>query len=84
MVPFFALCGKLVYFRRRRAFTEHLLFALHFHAFVFLSLLIAKVLLRFGGRLLVQAIRAFLMLLMHGLALVLAMVLVLAATFASI
>jgi hypothetical protein len=38
----------------------------------------------FGGRLLVQAIRAFLLLLMHGLALVLAMVLVLAATFASI
>jgi hypothetical protein len=106
MVPFFALCGKLVYFRRRRAFTEHLLFALHFHAFVFLGLLIVKVLfgdqagpgfmffvwgylalaLRavFGGRLIVQAIRALLLLLMHGLALVLAMVLVLAAIFASV
>jgi hypothetical protein len=101
MVPFFALFGRLVYFRRRRAFTEHLLFALHFHAFVFLGLLVVKVLfgdqagpgfmffvlgylalaLRavFGGRLLVQAMRAFLLLLMHGLALVLAMVLVLAA-----
>jgi hypothetical protein len=106
MVPFFAFCGKLVYYRRHRAFTEHLLFALHFHAFVFLGLLFVKVLfgdqagpgfmlfvlgylavaLRavFGGRLLVQAIRAFVMLLMHGLALVLAMVLVLAAIFANI
>jgi hypothetical protein len=106
MVPFFALCGKLVYYRRHRAFTEHLLFALHFHAFVFLGFLIVKVFfgdqagpgfmffvlvylalaLRavFGGRLLVQTMRAFLMLLMHGLGLALAMLMVLAAIFASI
>lgn len=41
MVPLFALGTKLLYRRRQRAYTEHLLFALHFHAFAFLVMLAA-------------------------------------------
>ncbi len=40
MVPLFALCQKLVYWNRRLRYTEHLVFALHLHAFWLLSLLL--------------------------------------------
>ncbi len=39
MVPLFALLQKLVYWNRRLRYTEHLVFALHLHAFWFLCLL---------------------------------------------
>jgi hypothetical protein len=48
MVPFFALGTAILYAGRRRAYAEHLLFALHFHAFVFLLLLVLRVLLSDG------------------------------------
>jgi hypothetical protein len=41
LLPVFALCLKLVYLRRRRYYSEHLVFALHVHAFAFVTLLIA-------------------------------------------
>lgn len=40
LVPLFALGSKLLFIRRRRYYGEHLLFALHVHAYVFLSLLL--------------------------------------------
>ncbi len=40
MVPLFALFQKLVYWNRRLRYTEHLVFALHLHAFWFLCLLL--------------------------------------------
>ena len=42
LVPAFALATRWVYRRRRRSYTEHLLFALHLHAFVFLYLTIVQ------------------------------------------
>jgi hypothetical protein len=36
LLPFFALILKLIYIRSRRLYVEHLIFALHCHAFVFL------------------------------------------------
>lgn len=36
MLPFFALILKLVYIRRKRYYIEHLIFSLHYHAFLFL------------------------------------------------
>jgi hypothetical protein len=41
LLPIFALCLKLVYLRRRRFYSEHLVFALHLHAFVFMALTVA-------------------------------------------
>jgi hypothetical protein len=41
LLPIFALCLKLVYLRRRRFYSEHLVFALHLHAFVFIALTVA-------------------------------------------
>ena len=38
LLPLFALCLKLVYLNRRLHYTEHLVFALHLHAFWFLLL----------------------------------------------
>ena len=38
LLPAFALWMKLAYFNRRRRYTEHLVFALHVHAFWFLAL----------------------------------------------
>jgi hypothetical protein len=38
MLPFFALALKLVYLNRRLRYTEHLVFALHLHAFWFAAL----------------------------------------------
>jgi len=40
MVPLFALFLKLVYLFKRRLYMEHMLVALHSHAFIFLSLLL--------------------------------------------
>lgn len=42
MVPIFALVTKVLYWRRRRAYAEHLLLALHLHAFAFLVLLLVQ------------------------------------------
>lgn len=41
LLPTFALWLKLVYWRRRLHYTEHLVFALHVHAFWFLALALA-------------------------------------------
>jgi hypothetical protein len=38
LLPSFALWLKLAYFNRRMRYTEHLVFALHVHAFVFVAL----------------------------------------------
>ncbi len=38
LVPAVAGLLKLIYFRRRRLFAEHVVFALHFHAFAFLAM----------------------------------------------
>jgi Protein of unknown function (DUF3667) len=40
MLPLFALWQKLVYWNRRLHYTEHLVFALHLHAFWFLALML--------------------------------------------
>ena len=40
MVPLFALLQKLVHWNRRLRYTEHLVFALHLHAFWFICLLL--------------------------------------------
>jgi hypothetical protein len=40
MVPLFAMFQKIVYWNRRLRYTEHLVFALHLHAFWFLCLLL--------------------------------------------
>ncbi len=40
MMPFLALGLKLLYFRRKYYYVEHLIFAFHFHAFMFLAILI--------------------------------------------
>ena len=40
MMPFLALGLKFLYFRRRYYYVEHLIFAFHFHAFMFLTILI--------------------------------------------
>lgn len=37
-MPFMALLLKLVYIRRHQFYTEHLIFAIHFHTFIFLLL----------------------------------------------
>ena len=38
MLPVFALIFYVLYFRSRRFYAEHLIFAFHFHAFVFVVL----------------------------------------------
>jgi hypothetical protein len=43
MLPVFALWQKLVYINRRLRYTEHLVFALHLHAFWFLALMFTVV-----------------------------------------
>ncbi|HST62153.1 MAG TPA: hypothetical protein VLK84_25850, partial [Longimicrobium sp.] len=45
MMPLFAFILKLLYWRRKRFYVEHFVFALHVHAFAFL-LLTAMMLLR--------------------------------------
>ncbi len=49
LMPIFALLLKLVYLFRRRLYMEHLIVALHSHAFLFLSLLLGVSLHLFGG-----------------------------------
>lgn len=44
LMPLFAVLLKLVYLFKRRLYMEHLLVALHSHAFIFLSLLLLAVL----------------------------------------
>jgi hypothetical protein len=44
LMPLFALLLKLTYFFKRRLYMEHLIVALHSHAFLFLSLLLGMVL----------------------------------------
>lgn len=40
LVPLFAVNTRLLYWRRSRGYAEHFLFALHLHAFVFLTFLV--------------------------------------------
>ncbi|MGH8273806.1 MAG: DUF3667 domain-containing protein [Gammaproteobacteria bacterium] len=49
LIPVFALLLKLLYLLRRRYYSEHLVFALHYHSVVFLSALVI-VLLSAGAR----------------------------------
>jgi uncharacterized membrane protein (DUF106 family) len=41
IMPVFALIMKLVYIRRKRLYIDHLVFAYHYHSFVFLLMLFA-------------------------------------------
>ena len=41
LIPLVALLLKLLYIRRKRLFYEHLVFSLHFHAFLFLLLILS-------------------------------------------
>jgi hypothetical protein len=96
MVPLFALFQKLVHWNRRLRYTEHLVFALHLHAFWFLSLLLtllpwdwpgivvallvpgyALVALKlvYGGRWFWRWLRAAVVSLVYGIALLLVLVL---------
>ncbi len=43
LVPLFAVTTRLLYRKRQRLYAEHFLFALHLHALVFLTLLVATV-----------------------------------------
>ncbi len=49
LVPLFAALLKIVYFNKRRYYTEHLVLALHNHSFVFLALLIDALLNQLPG-----------------------------------
>ncbi|WP_440225355.1 DUF3667 domain-containing protein [Dokdonella sp. MW10] len=49
MMPLFAVLLKLTYLFKRRLYMEHLLVALHSHAFIFLSLLVLLVLAWIGS-----------------------------------
>jgi hypothetical protein len=42
LVPLFALNTRLLYWRRNRVYAQHFLFALHLHAFVFLTFLVGQ------------------------------------------
>lgn len=44
MLPLFALLLKFIYWRSRRLYIEHLLFALHCHAFLFFALTVMELL----------------------------------------
>jgi len=46
MMPFLALVLKMLYFRRKKFYVEHLVFSFHFHAFLFL---IVSILLIMGN-----------------------------------
>lgn len=41
LLPVFALILKLLYFRRKIYYIEHLIFSLHFHTYVFINLMLA-------------------------------------------
>lgn len=49
MLPLFALMTKLLYFRRGMYFGEHVVYALHVHAFTFFVLLFKAILPRYVG-----------------------------------
>ncbi|WP_445145914.1 DUF3667 domain-containing protein [Dyella sp. Tek66A03] len=49
LMPLFALLLKVVYIFRRRLYMEHLIVALHSHAFLFLSLLLGMLLVLLRG-----------------------------------
>ena len=51
MLPAFALLLKVMYLFRRRLYVEHLIVALHSHAFLFLSLLLGTLLYLLGATL---------------------------------
>ncbi len=40
LVPLFAVSTSLLFFRRKRGYAEHFLFALHLHAFVFMTMIL--------------------------------------------
>lgn len=44
LMPIFALILKLLYIRRKRFYIEHLIFSVHYHAFVFIILILAYLL----------------------------------------
>lgn len=46
IMPVFAIIMKLIYIRRKRLFIDHLVFAYHYHSFVFLLMLIGLLLLK--------------------------------------
>jgi hypothetical protein len=46
IMPVFALIIKLVYIRRKRLYIDHLVFAYHYHAFVFLLMIIGLLFLK--------------------------------------
>lgn len=106
MVPLFAVSTSLLYFRRKRWYAEHFLFALHLHAFVFLTMLVTlgansdavSPLLYFGwlayltmalrrwmgGRWWPQALRAWALVTIHGVCLILALVVTMVLTLPSV
>lgn len=49
LLPVFALLLKLIYVRRGWFYSEHLVFALHTHAFAFLVFAVIAILVGFGG-----------------------------------
>lgn len=105
LVPLFAVSTSLLYWRRKRWYAEHFLFALHLHAFVFLTMLVtlggasaAVPLLYFGwmayitvalrrwmgGRWWPQALRAWLLVSVHGVCLIFALVVTMVLTLPSV
>jgi hypothetical protein len=62
-LPLMALFMKLLYWRPKRYYVEHLLFLVHNHAFAFLAFIIIAVLVRLNGNLL-GALQGFLWLYM--------------------
>jgi len=54
LLPIFALLLKLLYVRRGRYFMQHLIFSLHFHAYVFFILSVILVINLWGGGFLKQ------------------------------
>lgn len=49
LIPIFALILKLLFIRRKIYFVDHAIFTLHFHAFVFLAMLIVAVIYLLTG-----------------------------------
>lgn len=106
LVPLFAVSTSLLYWRRKRWYAEHFLFALHLHAFVFLTMLVtlggdsaaAAPLLYFGwmayltvalrrwmgGRWWPQALRAWVLVTVHGICLSLVLIVTMVLTLPSV
>lgn len=47
LMPIFAIILEILYIRRKRLYIEHLIFSVHFHAFIFISLIVALLLYQF-------------------------------------